>query len=76
MLPRLYSISLRRCRALAASVTPTRRTPSMCERNSCVMRNSPERTRSRVISSQRASRAWTTWKRLQPAVCEICAISV
>ena len=56
-------------------VTPSRRTPSMSARNSCVMRNSLELTRSRVIKIQRAMRCVTTWKRLHAAVCAIWIIS-
>ena len=39
MSPRLYRIRLRFCRELAALVTPTRRTPSIRARNSCVTWN-------------------------------------
>ena len=68
-------MSLRACRLLPATEMRLRRTPSMSPRNSCVMRNSLELTRSRVISSQRAMRCVTTWKRLHAAVCAIWIIS-
>src|SRR4029077_19294347 len=53
-------MTLRSRRALIATLTPTRRTPSMSARNSCVMRNSLELTRSWVINNQRAMRCVTS----------------
>jgi hypothetical protein len=50
-------MSPRRCSVLAALVTPARRTPSISAMNSWVKRKSSVATRSRVINSQRASRA-------------------
>ena len=61
--------------ARAALVTPTRRTPSICERNSWVSRNGLDCMRSWVISSQRTNRGSISWKRVQTVVCASCAIT-
>jgi hypothetical protein len=52
----------------AATVTPTRRTPSIMARNSWVIGNSSVLARSCAISSQRARRWSVWWRPLQAAV--------
>lgn len=53
------------CRAAAAAVTLTRRTPSMTPNVSCVTRERFKATRSWLINSQRASLGPTSWEREQ-----------
>ena len=67
--------SRRACNLPAASVTPSRRTPSMLAINSCVMISSLSCRRSMLSSSQRHSCLSSAWCRLHTAVCAICVIS-
>ena len=53
ILPRLYLIALLVCSVLASSVRVVRRTPSMCDMNSCVRGTISESRRSAVCNSQR-----------------------
>jgi hypothetical protein len=74
--PRLYSITPIFCSLPAASVTPSRRTPSMLAISSWVIvRVCDCRRRSSDSSSQRQSCWSIEWWRLQTAVCAICVIS-
>ena len=61
------------CKMLATSETLVRRTPSICARNSWVSPKVSLPERSRVHSSQRASRASTLCDALQAADCWACA---
>ena len=64
-----------RCRFPAASVIPSRRTPSAAAINSCVIVISFEGSRSRIDSSSRHICCSTEWCRLHAAVWHICVSS-
>ena len=69
--PRRYLMSPRVWSEPAASVTVARRTPSMSAIVSWVMGMSSRPTRSRQMSSQRASRSSAAWSRLHAVLWEI-----
>src|SRR5258708_38970717 len=57
------------CSILATTVTVVRRTPSICDKNSCVSLMLLLSSRSRACSNQRLRRASTGCSALQAAVC-------
>ena len=62
-----------RCSIPAARLTLGRSVPNMVARNSWVICNNPESTRSCVSSSHRERRCSKSWSRLHPAVCAACS---
>jgi hypothetical protein len=75
MCPRVQRISPSDCSTWAASLTPSRRTPSMSASPSCVVTRSLACCRSRVSSRRRHNCCRIEWWRLQAAVWPVCAIS-
>ena len=58
----------------AATETVARSTPIVSASNSCVIGNTLVPASSADVSIQRAQRAFTTWKRVHAAVCEVMRI--
>ena len=65
--PRTYRINSAFFNMPVATFTVALRTPSICDRNSCVSGNVSSAARSWVINSQRAQRSSMLWSRLQAA---------